>query len=87
MKTEGNTEVSIASRITAGVFSYETRPTLALLIGPFIGLIYVLTLPVIFIATVLYYVSRRLGMNYPRQAKSAISGELPQGTADLTENR
>jgi len=42
MEPEGNAGVSITSRISAGFF--ETRPTLAILISPFIGLIYILTL-------------------------------------------
>ncbi len=84
MKPEGNADVSIASRITAGVFSYQRHPVLATLIGPFIGLIYVLTLPAIVIATVLYYLGRRIRLNYTGEAKRALHSELPG--ADLTGN-
>jgi hypothetical protein len=77
MEPEGNTNVSIATRIAAGVFSYETRPVLAVFIGPLIGLIYVFTLPVVVIVTTLYFLARRLGMNYPRAEKHPFDAEFP----------
>jgi hypothetical protein len=77
MEPEGNTSVSLATRIAAGVFSYETRPVLAVFIGPLIGLIYVFTLPVVVIVTTLYYLARRLGMNIPRAEKRSLDAERP----------